>query len=137
MDPITAAIVAAIAAGVTGGVTSVGKETIVDAYQGIKKFLKAKFGEENKITKAIGEVEANPESKGQQLVLAENMAAQAASNEPELLKLAQDLIKALQETESGRKAVARFQVDARGAKVGVIGDQAHIEGGIHFGERKE
>lgn len=37
-------------------------------------------------------------------------------------------------TEVGKKVI--YAVDARGAQVGVIGDGAKVEGGIHFGETK-
>ena len=53
------------------------------------------------------------------------------------VKIAQELIKALNSTETGREVIAKFQIDAKDAQVGVIGDQAHIEGGIHFGDSKK
>lgn len=137
MDPISAAIVAAVTAGVTGGVTAAGKEAIVDAYKGLKNWIVKKVGKDAKVTTAIAEVEQSPDSKARQMVLAEEIANAKIVNESELLTLADQLIEALKETSVGRQAMAKFQVDARGAQVGVIGDHARIEGGLHFGERKQ
>lgn len=136
MDPITTAIVAAVSAGVTSGMTAVGKEAILDAYKGIKNAIKSRFGKDNNISKTITDLEADPESKGRQLLLAEQIETAEADQNPDILKIAQKLTEALQSTETGRKAIAKFQVDARNAQVGVIGDMAKVEGGIHFGETK-
>jgi hypothetical protein len=136
MDPITTAIVAAISAGVTSSMTAVGKEAILDAYKGIKSAIKSKFGKDNNISKTITDLEADPKSKGYQLLLAEHIATAKANQVPDILKITQKLTEALQSTETGRKAIIKFQVDARNSQVGVIGDRAKVEGGIHFGETK-
>ena len=133
MDPITAAIVAAVSA----GVTTVGKQAVVDAYNGLKKIITSKFEKDNQMSKAIAEVEKNPDSKGQQMVLSEQVAATKADQDAEVLKIAQELIKALKSTKAGSKAIAKFQIDAKGAQVGVIGDRTKVEGGIHFGDSKK
>ncbi len=126
MDPVTTAIVAAVSA----SLDTVAKEAIKDTYQGLKKAVKKKLG----ITGAIKDLETAPDSKQQQQLLAQEMAAQQAHKDADITALAQQLIKALQATESGRTALAKYQVDAAGAHVGVIGDGARIEGGIHFHE---
>ena len=136
MDPISTAIIAAGSAGITSGMTAIGKEAILDAYKGIKNAIKSRFGKDNNISKTITDLEANPESKGRQLLLAEHIATAEANQDPHILKIAQKLTEALQSTETGRKATAKFQVDARNAQVGVIGDMAKVEDGIHFGETK-
>ncbi len=70
------------------------------------------------------------------MLLAEHIATAEANQDPDILKVAQKLTEALQSAETGRKAIARFQVDARNAQIGVIGDRAKVDGGIHFGETK-
>jgi len=137
MDPISTAIIAAVSAGVASGMTAVGKEAILDAYKGIKSAIKAKFGKDNNISKTITDLEADPKSKGRQLLLAEHIATVEANQDPDILKVAQKLTEALQSTETGRKAIAKLQIDARNVQLGVNGDHAHIEGGIHFGEIKQ
>jgi len=128
MDPVTTAIVAAV----TAGVTDIGKKAFGDAYQGLKSLIKSKFGQDNKLSKAITAVEDNPESKGCQLVLAETVEHEKADQDHELIHIAAQLIQALTETEQGRQAVSKFQIAAKGAQIGVVGDNTKVEGGIHF-----
>ena len=80
----------------------------------------------------ITDFEADPESKGRQLLLAEHIATAEANQDPDILKMTE----AMQSAGTGRKAIARFQVDAGNAQIGVIGDRAKVDGGIHFGETK-
>lgn len=134
MDPITAAIVAALAAGVAAGATEVGKKVIVDAYDALKAALKKKFGADSDLAEAVEKLEKKPDSTGRQETLKEEVEAAKAANDPQLQQLAQALIEALKSTPEGQKAVSKFQVDARGAQIGVIGDKAKVEGGIHFGK---
>ena len=137
MDPITAAIIAALAVGVAGGATEVGKKVIVDAYDALKTALKKKFGADSDLTEAVDKLEKKPDSAGRQTTVQEEVAAAKAADDSELQELAQALIEALKSTPEGEKAVSKYQVDARGAQVGAIGDDAKVEGGIHFGSTKK
>jgi hypothetical protein len=103
VDPATvsAAIAAAIAAAATGGLKEVGKKAVSDGYEALKKAIKTKLGQDNKVSKAIAELEGNPESKGRQMVLAETMEEEAADQEPALIDAAKPLIQALAETAAG------------------------------------
>ena len=136
MDPITAAIVAALAAGVAAGATEVGKKVIVDAYDALKAALKKKFGADSDLAEAVEKLEKKPDSAGRQETLKEEVEAAQAANDPQLQQLAQALIEALKSTPEGEKAVSKYQIDARGAQIGVLGDEAKVEGGIHFGKTK-
>ncbi len=129
MDPITAAIIAAV----TAGVTDIGKNAFTDVYQGLKGLIKSKFGKNNKVSKAIADLEDNPKLEGRQMVLAENMAMEKADQDSDLISMAEKLVQALKETEAGRSAVAKYQIGDK-AKIGVVGDNAKVEGGIHFGD---
>lgn len=137
MDPITTVLVAAVSAGVTQGVTAAGKKAVVDAYNGLKKIISSKFGKESQVSKAIAELEKEPDSKGRQTILLEQVTATKVDQDPEILEIAHELNEALMSTEAGRTAIAKYQVDAKGARIGVLGDGAHIEGDIRFGESKE
>ena len=125
MDPVTDAIVSAVSA----GLATVGKEAAKDAYHRIKNVIKEKLG----IVKPIDALEKEPDSKERQEALAEKLAARHAEKDPELLLLAARLAEALRETEAGREDSPKYHVEAAAAKIGVIGDGARIEGGIHFG----
>jgi hypothetical protein len=72
-------------------------------------------------------LEDNPESKGRQTILAESIVQEKADRDPELIHPAQQLVWALEEAEQGRQAVAKYQIDAWGAQIGVTVDKAHIE----------
>ena len=131
MDPISTAIVAAL----TAGVTEVGKKVIPDAYDALKAALKKKFGDDGDVVEAVESLEKKPKSVGRQTTVQEEVAAANAADDPEVKKLAQALIEALQSTPEGKEAVGKY-IDARGAQVGVMGDEAKVEGGIHFGETR-
>ena len=137
MDSITTAIVAAISAGVTKGITTAGKKAVVDAYNGLKKIISSKFGRDDQVSKTIVKLEEKPDSKERQIILSEQVATAKADHDSEILEITQELINALNGTEAGRNAIAKFQIDAKDAQVGVIGDEVHIEGGIHFGDTKK
>jgi hypothetical protein len=128
VEPITTAIVAAV----TAGITDIGQKAFGVTCQGLKDPIKSKFGQDNKVSKAIAELEENPESKERQTILAESIVQEKADRDPELIHLAQQSVRALEETEQGRQAVAKYQIDARGAQIGVTGDKAHIKGWVHF-----
>jgi hypothetical protein len=124
MDPVTTAIVAAVSAALDTGA----KEAVKDAYHSLKQAIKKRIG----IAGAINDLETAPGSKQQQQRLATEMAARHAHKDNQIAALAQQLTDALKTTASGRTALANSRVDAAGAHVGVIGDGARIEGGIHF-----
>ena len=136
MDPITGAIVAALAAGVASGATEVSKKVIVDAFDGLKAALKKKFGDDSDLAEAVDKLEARPDSTGRQETLKEEVEIAKANDDAQLQQLAEALIEALKSTPEGKAAVSRYQIDASGAQIGVIGDEAKVEGGIHFGDNK-
>jgi hypothetical protein len=130
MDPITGAIVAAA----TAGVTEISKKAIVDAYNALKAKIQAKFGDESKIVEAVKAVEEEPEFEPNQAALTGRIEQVDAAKDEELQTLAQALLDALQDTSAGQKAVSKYSIQATDSEIGVIGDNAQIEGGIHFGQ---
>lgn len=139
MDPLTASILAAATAGVTagvaGGTTVVAQSAIVDAYNTLKAKLADKFGRDGDLVQAVESLEKQPQSEGRQAVVREELAAAEAVKDAELQQLAQRLLEALQSSLGGQAAISKYQVDARWANIGVLGDGANVEGGIHFGAR--
>lgn len=141
MDPLTASILAAATAGVTagvaGGVTVVAQSAIVDAYNALKAKLADKFGRDGELVQAVESLEKRPQSEGRQAVVREELEAAKAVADAELQQLAQRLLEALQSSPDGQTAVGKYQVDARGANIGVMGDQATVKDGIHFSTRPQ
>ena len=136
MDPITGAIVAALAVGVVSGATKVGETVIVDAYKALKAAIKQKCGAEGDMVQAVETLEQKPDSGARQAVVAEEVTGANLAADPELVKLAQALVEALKETPKGQEAVSKYNIQVQDSQIGVIGDHAHIEGGIRFGETK-
>ena len=97
MDPITGAIVAALAVGVASGATEVGKKVIVDAYKALKAAIEKKYGDDDKITKAVTDLESEPDFKPNQDSLAGRVEQAKAADDPQLQQLAQALLDALKD----------------------------------------
>ncbi len=131
MDPITAAIVA----GVTAGAADVAPQAVKDAYGALKGALKRKFGADSKIVNAVNDVQEEPDYEPNQQDLAGRVKQTNAASDSELLELAKALVEALQTTTQGQQAMSKYNIDVSGGHVGVIGDNAHVKGGIHFGAK--
>jgi len=94
MDPITSAIVL----GVTGNLAT---DAIKAAYTSLKDALIAKYGVQNKLIDAVKELESNLESTSRRGVVEEEVEKIQAYKDPELVKLAQELLDKLQEQPGG------------------------------------
>ncbi len=129
MDPITIAIVAALVGGIAEGFAA-------EAYKALTTAIKKKYGKDSKIAQAIDTVEEEPDFEPNQQALTGRIEQMNAAQDPELVKLAQALIDALQETAKGQEALGKYNINVQNSEVGNIGDHAHIPGGIHFGETK-
>jgi len=131
MDPITGAIIAALAAGVVTGATEIGKKLLVDTYDALKAALKKKFGEDSDLVEAVDKLEQKRDSAGWKEEVEKQVQATKSNQDPELAKLAQALLDALKATDEGQQAIAKYNI--QNSQIGVAGDHAHVEGGIHFG----
>lgn len=101
MDPVTAAIVAAVAA----GAVKVATDVVPDLYKGLKALLKRKFGEENAVSKAVDEVEAEPESAGQKILLEERVKKARADQDADIVAAAKKLLEQLEAQPGGAHIV--------------------------------
>jgi len=130
MDPITTALVAAIAA----GATQVGKSAVVDSYNGIKALIKKKFAK-TELPAAIESLEKKPDSKSRQGMVQEEVESAKVDRDPEILSAIQTLMDAVKNSPEGQKAISKYHLNITDSNVGVIGDNADIKGGIHFGKK--
>ena len=128
MDPATVstAIMAAIATAAAGGLKEVGKKAVSDSYEALKKAIKSRFGRDSKSAKAIQALEDHPELEGLQPMLAENLKSEKVDQDTEIVGIARQLIQALNETVAGRDALQKYNIDAKGAQIGGIGDNWHV-----------
>lgn len=125
MDFITSVIASALG--------SLSFETVKHSYAKIKEVLGRRYGNNSKVYKALQELEEDRDSAGRRAVLAEELAKVKAQEDAELRQAIEALVQALQESGQG---LGKPKVDARGAKIGIMGDNAHVKGGIHFGVKE-
>jgi hypothetical protein len=115
MDPITTAIVAVLPALASGLVES----GVKDAYEGLKDIIRRKWGDASPVAKSVDALEANPKSKGQAAVLAENVESVHATAEAEVMQALAKLVDELKRAKIGGEAVAQMAVNISGGYVGV------------------
>lgn len=105
MDPISAAIVAALAAGAASGATDVAKSALVDGYNGIKDFIKKKWGGDSDVSKAVEQLQAKPDSDARKGMLVEEVKASKVADDPELTTMAQSLLSLIKSMPDGEKHI--------------------------------
>lgn len=91
MDPITTAILAALAAGVTAGAADVGRQAIIEAYEGLKHVIQTRFGKQSDLANAVTSLENKPDSEGRTATLQEEVAASQADQDAQILAAVQVL----------------------------------------------
>lgn len=101
MDPVVAAIVAALASGAIVAAKDVATNAVKDAYAGLKKLIVSRFEKAKPFVEAV---EASPESKPEQQVLARQLGA--AAGDPSMKEAADRLLAALGELERDPRARA-------------------------------
>jgi hypothetical protein len=132
MDPITSAIVAALSAGAAG---KVGEMVFMKAYETLKAAIRKKFGSESNVAEAVAVLENEPDFKPNQEALAGRIQQVNGAADNDLLRLAEALTAALKQTDEGKEALKKYKVTIQDSQVGVVGDNAQVEGGIHFGRK--
>jgi disulfide oxidoreductase YuzD len=113
MDPITSAFVTALA-------IPVAKDVIKDGYEALKSALKKKFGEESDVVSAVEQLEKKPDSEGRKSMLQEEVENAKIYNDPQMVKLAEELLKHLENEElaTASKYKTEFQGEVKGAQIG-------------------
>jgi hypothetical protein len=101
MEPISTTLIAAISA--MGSI--VGKKAVEDAYQSLKELIMRKFGKDSKVSKAIVELEEEPESKAQKHLLIERMEKSDADKDEQIVQAAKILMEQLKKTPGCEKHV--------------------------------
>jgi hypothetical protein len=101
VELIASAITAAIASGATSAAGDTAKKAVADAYEGFKSLLKRRVGADSPTVKAVSDLEADPESKGQQMLVSEKLAKSPAASDPEIASAAQALLHLLKAMPQG------------------------------------
>ena len=111
MDVITTAITSAL-----GGLC---KDAVKDSYNALKSALKRKFGSESDLVDAIDKLEKTPEREDRQATVKAEVEIAKVEDEPEILKLAQDLLDKIKEQPGGQQIIKQTQINtASGNTVG-------------------
>jgi predicted nuclease with TOPRIM domain len=111
MDPITTIIVAAI--------TSLNKDVIKDSYDALKAGFKKKFGERSDLVDAIDKLEKKPESDARKATVQEEVENSNVNEDPDILRLAQDLRDKIREQTGGQEVINQIQINkVQGVTVG-------------------
>jgi hypothetical protein len=133
MDPTTL-IIGALAAGAAAAAKDTASQAVKDAYAGLKALIQRRFAEKKLPTgeMVLTEYEEDPDvwKKPLESALVKTETHQAE----EVLEAVEVLKQALEQTPEGREAVSKYILNIQNSEVGVIGDNATVEGGIHFGD---
>jgi predicted RND superfamily exporter protein len=104
MDPIiTTAIVAALA--------NLSKDAIKDSYVALKTALKKKFGETSDVVDAVDKLEKKPDSEARKATVSEEVEIAKVNDDPEILKLAQELLDKIKEQPGGQEIINQTQTN--------------------------
>lgn len=90
---------------IAGALGNLGSAAVLGAYQAVKAQVERKFGAGNKMTKAIEELEQEPDSPGRKMLLQEAAKKASADKDEEIIKAAQALLEAVKAQPGGEKAV--------------------------------
>ena len=138
MDPLTAVIIAAAVTGFTTGTTQVVAERLFDGtYSKLKKLIHNKFGKDSDLADAVDKLEKDPNSKPRQGLVEEEVGKAGAAEDKELLAAAKALKDALESTAEGKDAISKYHISMTNSQAAVIGDNAKIKGGVHFGSSQK
>ena len=99
MDAITAAIVVALA--------NLSKDVIKDSYNALKSAISQKFGSKSDVVDAIDRLEKKPDSEGRKATVSEEVELAKVNEEPEIVRLAQDLLEQLKDTPEGQQVITQ------------------------------
>lgn len=118
MDPVTI-VISAIVGGLTAGVSETAKSAVQDMYNALKEQLAKKVAPQPEAQQALENVIKTPESKGHQMVLAEELEKLDIALDRKLMELAKELLKTI---EASQGTSPKYQVHVQDSQVGVIGD---------------
>lgn len=101
MDPITTVIVAAL--------SNLSKNVINDSYNTLKNALKKKFGEKSDLVDAVDKLEKKPDSEARKATVQEEIDIAKVNNDPDIMKLVQDLQDKIKEQPGGQEIINQTQ----------------------------
>jgi len=133
MEPVTL-IIGALAAGAAAAAKDTASQAVKDAYAGLKSLIQKQFTDKkySKGETALSEYEGDPDTW--EKPLSKSLIETGADKSPDIRNSVETLKKALEAMPEGNKVLAKYNI--KDCEVGIIGDNAKIEGGLHFGSNK-
>ena len=101
MDPITAAILAALGTGALSSVSKLGQEAVLDAYDGLKKLIRRRFGDAGEVARAVDDLEAHPDSDARKAVVDETMRTANVAADPDIVSAANAVLESVRALPGG------------------------------------
>jgi disulfide oxidoreductase YuzD len=133
MDPITTAIVAALPALAADMLSG----TVKDTYEGLKSLITRKFGATSAVVKSVDDLEANPKSQGQAMVLSERVVEAKVQEDADIMHAVAKLIEAIAKDKVAGTSNVHIEATMTGGVAGVVGAQSVSIGTFHQGGRPE
>ena len=132
MEPVSL-ITGALAAGATAAAKDTASQMVKDAYAGLKTLIAKKFSAKNKpegetALKKYGEKPAVWEAPLQEILM-----EIGGGQDGEIMDAVKALKQAMEKTPEGRQILSKYNLDIKNSQIGIICDNARVEGGMHFG----
>ena len=135
MEPITL-IIGALAAGATAAAKDTAGQVVKDAYAGLKTLIQRRFSEKKAPEGEMALTKYEEKPAVWEAPLKDALVETETDQAGEILKAAEALKHALEQTSEGRAAVSKYILNIQDSEVGVIGDGAQV-GKIHFGRKED
>ena len=112
-------ILAALIAGATAAAKDTAGVAVKDAYEGLKNLIKQKFGDKTDLVDAVDKLEKKPDSEARKATVKEEIETAKVAGDPEILKLAQDLLDKAKGEPGGQEIINQTQTNTvSGVNVG-------------------
>jgi hypothetical protein len=96
---------------VTALATNLGKDAIKDGYEALKAAIKKKFGDDSDVVDAVNKLEKSPDRDDRQATVEAEVKIAKVKDDPEILKLAQDLLDKIKEQPGGQEIINQTQTN--------------------------
>lgn len=129
IEPISL-ILTALVTGAAAGAIGVGKETIQDAYQGLKTLIQCRFAGQDKAERALADYVDDPDTY--EKPLAKQLQETGAAEDEAIIRAAQEL---MAKAEPEQAAAGKYNVQVKGNVYGLVqGNEGEITQTFNFGK---
>ncbi|GBC59994.1 hypothetical protein DENIS_0936 [Desulfonema ishimotonii] len=133
MEPVTL-IIGALAAGATAAAKDTASQAVKDAYNGLKSLIQKQFADKGNAEGEMALTKYEEKPAVWEEPLKDSLVETGADKSPDIRTAVDTLKQALEAMPEGEKVLAKYNI--QNCDVGIIGDHARIEGGIHIGGKK-